>query len=124
MFPLSADVQINDLLGMDPRLTEGMTWTRHDFVTDQLHGSSTDQRKATAFLPCHLSRHLNHCRAILNHGKISWSRWTFVRAGSTQLPLVERKPLMLKASEFQHLFEEGPTERIYAGTPVSGLGST
>ena len=121
-FPLSADVPI--VLGMDPRVTESMTWTRHDFMTDQLHGSSACQRQAMAFLPCHWSRHLNHSRAILNHGKISWSRWTFVRAGSTQLPLVERKPLMLKASEFQHLFEEGPTERIYAGTPVSGLGIT
>ena len=30
--------------------------------------------------------------------------------------------MVLKASEFQHLFEEGPTEKIYAGTPVSHLG--
>ena len=43
-------------------------------------------------------------------------RWT-----SPQLPAVERRPLILKASEFQHLFEEGPTEKVYANTPVSGL---
>ena len=32
-----------------------------------------------------------------------------------------RKLLILPASEFEHLFEEGPTELVYAGTPVSGL---
>ena len=45
-----------------------------------------------------------------------------MRAGSAQLPQVGRKPLVLKASEFQHLFEEGPTEIIYAGTPLKGMG--
>ena len=44
-----------------------------------------------------------------------------MRWSSPQLPVVERKPLVLKASEFQHLFEEGPTEKVYANTPVSGL---
>ena len=43
-----------------------------------------------------------------------------MRRSSTQLPLT----LVLKASEFQHLFQEGPREKIYAGTPISGLGET
>ena len=30
--------------------------------------------------------------------------------------------LVLPSSEFEHFFEEGPTELAYAGTPVSGLG--
>ena len=74
-----------------------------------------------AFLPCHLCHHSGH-RAVLSHATICRWRWTFVRAGGTQLPVVERKPLLLKASEFQHLFEEGPTEKIYQGTRISGLG--
>ena len=75
-----------------------------------------------AFLPCHRWYHLSGHRAVLSHATICRLRWTFVRAGGTQLPVVERKPLLLKASEFQHLFEEGPTEKIYQGTPMSGLG--
>ena len=71
-----------------------------------------------AFLPCHLWHHSGH-RAVLSHATICRLRWTFVRAGGSQ---VERKPLLLKASEFQHLFEEGPTEKIYQGTPMTGLG--
>ena len=55
-------------------------------------------------------------RAGLNHAVASWSRWKFVRWSSPQLPVVERKPLVLKASEFQHLFEEGLTEKVYANT--------
>ena len=35
--------------------------------------------------------------------------------------MVERNPLVLKASEFQHLFEEGPTEKAYASTAVRSL---
>ena len=31
-------------------------------------------------------------------------------------------PLVLKSSQFAHLFEEGPTEAIYRGTPLYGLG--
>ena len=53
---------------------------------------------------------------------VSWIRRTFVRASSTQLPVVESKPLVLKASEFQHLFEDGPTEKVYTNTPLAGLG--
>ena len=75
-----------------------------------------------AFLPCHRWYHLSGHRAVLSHATICRLRWTFVRAGGTQLPVIERKPLLLKASEFQHLFEEGPTEKIYQGTPMSGLG--
>ena len=45
----------------------------------------------------------------------------FVRASRAELPVAERKPLLLKASEFQHLFEEGPTEKAYASTAVSSL---
>ena len=71
-----------------------------------------------ALLSGHLLRHLNHCR----HGQILWSNWTLATTGSTQLPQVGRKPLVPKASEFQHLFEEGPTENIYAGTPLKGMG--
>ena len=32
-----------------------------------------------------------------------------------------RRVLVLPASVFEHLFEEGPAELAYAGTPVSGL---
>ena len=75
-----------------------------------------------AFLPCHLRCSFRFSRAGLNNAVLGWSRWTFVRGCSTQVPVVERKPLLLKASEFRHLFELGPTEKIYAGTAVSGLG--
>ena len=44
-----------------------------------------------------------------------------MRARCGQLP-VERRPLVLKATEFQHFFEEGPTEQVYANTPLAGLG--
>ena len=57
----------------------------------------------------------------MNHAVASWSRCKFVRWSSLQLLVVEREPLVLKASEFQHLFEDGPTEKVYANTPVSGL---
>ena len=80
--------------------------------------------RAMASLSCHLWRHLSGCRAVLNHAPVFRSRYTVVRTGSTQVPLAERRPLVLKASEFRHLFEEGPTEKIYAGTPLSGLGQT
>ena len=46
-----------------------------------------------------------------------------MRARCSQLP-VERRPLVLKATEFQHFFEEGPTEKVYANTPLAGLGQT
>ena len=32
-----------------------------------------------------------------------------------------RRVLVLPFSEFEHLFEDGPTELVYVGTPVSGL---
>ena len=47
-----------------------------------------------------------------------------MRWSTTGLPVVERKPLVLKASKFQHLFEEEPTEKAYAGTAVTGLWQT
>ena len=74
-----------------------------------------------AFLSCHLHCTFRFSRGGLNHAVASWSRWEIVRWSSPQLPVVEGKPLVLKASEFQHLFEEGPTEKVYANTPVSGL---
>ena len=77
---------------------------------------------AMEFLPFHLFRRLSGRRAVLNHLTVSWSRSTLVRTSCTRLPQVEGKPLVLRASEFRHLFEEGPTERIYASTPMSGLG--
>ena len=40
---------------------------------------------------------------------------------SALLADVEQKPLVLKALEFQHLFEEGPTEKAYASTAVRSL---
>ena len=83
---------------------------------------SVRQSGAMAFLPCHVRRTFRFSRAGLNHATVSRSGWTFVRGSGTQLPVVERKPLVLKASQFQHLFEEGPTEKVYADTPVSGLG--
>ena len=77
-----------------------------------------------AFRPCHLRCMFTFGRAGLNHAVHGWSRWTFVRASSTQLPEVESQPLVLKASQFQHLFEEGPTEKVYTNTPVAALGQT
>ena len=47
-----------------------------------------------------------------------------MRARCSQLAVVERRPLVLKATEFQHFFEEGPTEQVYANTPLAGLGQT
>ena len=44
-----------------------------------------------------------------------------MRARCSQLP-VERRPLVLKATEIQHFFQEGPTEQVYANTPLAGLG--
>ena len=75
-----------------------------------------------AWPSCHVMRHLRCRGAVLNRASVLGLRWGCVATGSIQLPVVERKPLVLKASEFQHFFEEGPTEKVYAGTPMSGLG--
>ena len=75
-----------------------------------------------ALLPNHLFRCLTGCGAVLTHGTVSWYRSTLVGQCSALLADVEQKPLVLKALEFQHLFEEGPTEKAYASTqlePVS-----
>ena len=74
-----------------------------------------------ALLPYHLRCSLRLNRAAENHLVVNWSRWAFVRSRCSQLP-VERRPLVLKATEFQHFFEEGPTEKVYASTPLAGLG--
>ena len=64
-------------------------------------------------------------RLTLNQGapwsclaKVCWERRCFLshnRANGTA-------PLALKSSQFAHLFEEGPTEAIYRGTPLYGMG--
>ena len=77
-----------------------------------------------ALLPYHLGCSLRLNRAGEKHLVVNWSRWAFVRARCSQLPVVERRPLVLKAAEFQHFFEEGPTEQVYANTPLAGLGQT
>ena len=76
-----------------------------------------------ALLPHHLRCSLRLSRAPENHLVVNWSWWAFVRARCSQLP-VERRPLVLKATEFQHFFQEGPTEKVYANTPLAGLGQT
>ena len=81
-------------------------------------------RRHMGFLSSHLWRHLSGSRAVVTHAPVFRPRYTVVRTSSAQVPLAERRPLVLKASEFRHLFEEGPTEKIYAGTPLSGLGQT
>ena len=74
-----------------------------------------------AFFPHNLFRRLSGCRAVLTHATVSRSSLTCVRARRAELPVVERNPLVLKASEFQHLFEEGPTEKAYASTAIHSL---
>ena len=66
----------------------------------------------------HVMRHLSCRGAVLNRESVLGLRWGCVATGNIQLQVVERKPLVLKASEFQHFFEVGPTEKVYAGTPV------
>ena len=77
-----------------------------------------------ALLPYRLRCGLRLNRAAENHLVVNWSRWAFVRARCSQLPVVERRLLVLKATELQHFFEEGPTEQVYANTPIAGLGQT
>ena len=101
-----------------------MRRTCSDFMSGQLCCSSTlpaPAPGAMALVSRHLFCHLGHSRAVLSPAKVLRSRWTLPRAGSTQQSVGVRKPLVLKASEFQHLFEEGPTEKIYAGTTVGDL---
>ena len=92
-----------------------------------LHSSaslrSSEHWPAMAFLPCHLLRAYTS-KTVRSHATAPWSRWTLVRASCSHRPVVERKPVVLRASTFQHLFEVGPTEKIYTNTPVSGLGQT
>ena len=45
----------------------------------------------------------------------------YIRNFSTLLSTQISTPLVLKASQFPHLFEEGPTETIYQGTLLEGL---
>ena len=73
-----------------------------------------------AFLPCHLLCTFRFGRAGLS--QVTWSHWRFVGASSIGKQVVEWKRLVLKASEFQHLLEEGPTEKVHANTPLAGLG--
>ena len=66
----------------------------------------------------------------LLHRQTSWSAAKFLcfaglgfkQRGQRALEeLLARKVLVLSSSEFQHLFEAGPAELAYAGTPVSCL---
>ena len=73
------------------------------------------QSVAMTFLSCRfLFRHfVGSSRAALTHAQTAWLK-----------SIVARQPLVLKASEFKHLFEEGPTEAIYNNTPVRALGQS
>ena len=64
------------------------------------------------------------------HSQTSWLATKFLCLAGLGLKLqgqrrskegLARRALVLPAAEFEHLFEEGPTELAYAGTPVSGL---
>ena len=50
--------------------------------------------------------------------KFSWERRCFLSHSRAN----ETAPLVLQSSQFAHLFEEGPTEAIYRGTPLYGMG--
>ena len=84
---------------------------------------SSERWPSMAFLPCHLLRACTS-KTVRSHATAPWSRWTLVRASCSHRPVVERKPVVLRASTFQHLFELGPTEKVYTNTPLSGLGQT
>ena len=74
------------------------------------------------FLPHRLLfRHFSSTRAAIIHAQTTWSKCNFLRTSCTQRFAAVRAPLLLKASEFQHLFEEGPTEAIYSNTPARDL---
>ena len=73
---------------------------------------------AMALLPCHTVR---LGTAALGRVKM-WSRRRASGAFSSLPPAAAAKePLLLKSSQFAHLFEEGPTERAYAGTVLRDL---
>ena len=61
-------------------------------------------------------------RVSLSQAKIRWRQSVFVQTFATQLSTQVKAPLLLKSSQFAYLFEEGPTETIYRGTPLHGLG--
>lgn len=73
-----------------------------------------------AFRPLCLSRGLTHGRAMLSKPKLGWQHSIFVPTFS-ELSTWASEPLVFKSSQFAHLFEEGPTEAIYRGTPLYGL---
>ena len=75
-----------------------------------------------AFLPCQLHGTVSFSRAGLNHTTVSWSRSRFVRSSGSGLLMMKRNLFVLQAADFQHLFEEGPTEKVYTSTPLAGLG--
>lgn len=64
-------------------------------------------------------RSLSGSRVTLSHAK--WESCRFFQPGSTPLPALATAPLVLKSSQFVHLFEEGLTESIYAGSPVARI---
>ena len=75
------------------------------------------------FLPSRfLFRRVVSNRAVLIPAQTAWSKYNILRTVCTQLLPAVAAPLLLKASEFQHLFQEGPTEAIYNNTPVRALG--
>ena len=61
-------------------------------------------------------------RAGVPQTKIWWQQSIFGQTFSTQPSTRVSAPLVLKFSQFAYLFEEGPTETIYRGTPLEGLG--
>ena len=66
----------------------------------------------------------NHGRAVRETLRTAsiWGQGVGFHAFSTRVQaLPERKPLVLRGSEFQHLCREGPTEAIYRETLFQAL---
>ena len=74
-----------------------------------------------ALLPSGLFRACSRNLALLNFAQVRRTSSGLTRASCRELPVFEQRPLVLKASEFQHLFEQGQTEKAYAHTPVRCL---
>ena len=71
-----------------------------------------------ALLPSGLFRACSRNLALLNFAQVRRTSSGLTRASCRELPVFEQRPLVLKASEFQHLFEQGQTQKAYAHTPV------
>ena len=74
-----------------------------------------------AFCALYLGRRVTRGNVPLSQAKFCWQRSIFAKGFSSQPSRPVSAPLVLKASRFAHLFEEGPTEAIYRGTPLEGL---